>query len=420
MSRLYKSWVPSVTGRLSFSHIGQSNSKFPTYTTNVQDQDIQYLICYQERELSDASFLFSLLQKIPVLGKRYLTESLFVCLARTRTDENGQKHEILAGRLFIVSSQQEIDDAIKATTSSQRNLRQTIVSKEGLRKFQIDYDALEEELFRYCSESVSFELRRTGETLVRYDPTKPKSDNAPQIPTEMARERYTHMISAQLYFFLKDIVHRHQHHDDKTDTILDIHYAGVDDISWRREILYQLYRKVIQYKQSNKPSTTLQSLGVLAYIEAFQEISAKYSYKLPVYYNDSLKTSLEAARAMHGMTQEKGNRVFGVFINILAIGIALIFSLTGLLELTNYSKKEISPFLLSLANLLLSYPLVVMCIMLLCAGIFSGWLRAFPFMRRGWYKDIWRFLLAFDSQKVSLFLCLLAIGLVLILLVLIL
>src|SRR5205085_1594541 len=77
-----------------------------------------------------------------------------------------------------------------------------------------------------------FELLRTGEIEITHDVAGRTSPQSLTPPTGPRGNRFIHSICAQLYFFLKDICHRHQHHHPTTDTIIDL-YRADDDVEWR-------------------------------------------------------------------------------------------------------------------------------------------------------------------------------------------
>jgi hypothetical protein len=137
-------------------------------------------------------------------------------------------------------------------------------------------------------------------------------------------------VASQIYFFVRDVCHVHQHHAPTSDTILDVVPHSVGEHHWKRETLYSLYRWVIQQKRSKSPSAYVDAKGVLAYARAFTEKhchSEEHSKCLPQYLRDATIESLDAglARAEY-LEKTKGKFPATLFNRILpSIGLVLAF-----------------------------------------------------------------------------------------------
>lgn len=132
--------------------------------------------------------------------------------------------------------------------------------------------------------SAEFVLYRTGETRfwcdredinpghrTLVDDTPPLNMPLPADPHQTFAPR----LCAQLYYFLKDITHRHYHHDNSADNILPLSPASAeDDLTWRRETLYALARAVLEKRRQNALRAYRQAEGILAYCNAFQGLLA--------------------------------------------------------------------------------------------------------------------------------------------------
>jgi hypothetical protein len=80
------------------------------------------------------------------------------------------------------------------------------------------------------------------------------------------------IIAAQFYYFLRDISHTHQHHHQDTDTILSV-YKSINDIDWRKNVLFSLYNHIIARKRTTSLADCIGALGILAYARAFYQSS---------------------------------------------------------------------------------------------------------------------------------------------------
>jgi hypothetical protein len=88
------------------------------------------------------------------------------------------------------------------------------------------------------------------------------------------------IFSRHAYYFVRDCAHRHYHHKQTDDQLLpairiDLYGHAEGETVWRREVLWALTRTAGQYRRENYLSARRQSLGVLAYADAFQATLAR-------------------------------------------------------------------------------------------------------------------------------------------------
>jgi len=86
----------------------------------------------------------------------------------------------------------------------------------------------------------------------------------------------------QSYFFLKDMVHRHRHHRHSDDTFIECFVGGE---GYKKNIAYQLGKRLIRRPIEKDQNTYQASLGILAYLSSYQRITGE-----TVYTNDSLES----------------------------------------------------------------------------------------------------------------------------------
>ena len=150
---------------------------------------------------------------------------------------------------------------------------------------------------------VSLEILRTGTTSLSYD----RALITPAAPSDLTRKKQLpRALSAQIFYFLKDIGHHHQHHDRHTDTVTDLYpflNTSESDLKWRADTLYSMYRKIIEYKRQPESLNFNDCLGLLAYSETFRKITSKeitcskMRKVLPDYYSASVSKSILAAQS---------------------------------------------------------------------------------------------------------------------------
>ncbi len=94
------SWIPTVTGRLSFSIIGETDFPAPTEKVNVVDENHRYILCFQKRNnlLDSAIPLFKKTIVDKIWG--FLSNLYFVCLAKCKNDPCNDDSD-LTGKIFL-------------------------------------------------------------------------------------------------------------------------------------------------------------------------------------------------------------------------------------------------------------------------------------------------------------------------------
>ncbi len=143
----------------------------------------------------------------------------------------------------------------------------------------------------------------------------------------------SYWIPNQSYFFLRDICHKHQHHDAHSDTILVLQQRTLGDLSgWRRNVIYSLHYNIISSKRFGDGPSLVRSLGILGYCESFKKISERRGWTgAPEYNNDALKQSIESrAREVGLLESDKDGRFgrnaarIGLFLGFYGIFVAII------------------------------------------------------------------------------------------------
>jgi hypothetical protein len=85
-------------------------------------------------------------------------------------------------------------------------------------------------------------------------------------------------IARHVFFFIRDLTHRHYHHSPHSDLATTIYPSSTaDDETWRRETQYSLVRMAIAARRENNVVSYRQATGIVAYAEAFQRHLAMWS-----------------------------------------------------------------------------------------------------------------------------------------------
>lgn len=295
----YAGWVPTVNGRLSFRHIGESRNPTESRYANVTTDDTRLVLAYQHRPLSDALF------KWIVHPLRRLDGSFYFALTAISDESPGHTEE-LHGSIFIYKSRADwkasgrpaIRDRVKHINSLvhsfERNRDTAVVA--------LFRDA-ERELLQTSDIEIKYRLFRTGEVYFQ-KPTFRESElgtESVEYATAQGQD-FNKWVADQCYFFLRDITHTHQHHAPSSDTVLMLHYRESDppngDVVWRRNIVYSLNHHIIRSKRLADSVSLFQAMGILAYCKSFKGICTERFAggipDLPKFNDEALLASLTA------------------------------------------------------------------------------------------------------------------------------
>jgi hypothetical protein len=214
-----------------------------------------------------------------------------------------------------------------------------------------------------CAFQCRFSLHRNGVLNVTIDERDERAADAPQFPTGHRQ----HAVVSQIYFFLRDVGHRHQHHHDTTDTIVDLHEIrdGSDDINWRLKTLYSIYRRIISFKRQRDIAVQIQSVGLIAYAKAFKRIwleqrpDAEAACEIPTYYDDAMRESIQASELRMRYKSQQASDRWSIFRTVTLALLGLIISFSNLIKIPESPPKIYdtpSPALVFTARLLLTAP----------------------------------------------------------------
>lgn len=348
----FASWVPTVSGRLSFNVIGSTKHPSKAVFGNVFDAEAEKraILGYQRRVLHDRLFF----RHLP-FQKAYW----FVFAAHTPTGENVVADERLVGTVYIFD---------KENWKATRPLADAWV--EELRRFDARCGSLESKpkiesvdkaLGSQAAFQIDFSLRRDGCVLFQYSEERQKNADRVKFPLRRLNDHghelnISHpikVIASQAFFFLKDICHEHQHHHPFTDTVIDLlpmrnwdretqSYESNPErkrFRWRRDIRHKLQGKIVQYKRTKTPAMLRSSQGVLAYLNAFMTLSTRRAAGLKDvgpdshFFGDTVYKSITAG--LEDLSEEQRRRDHSASTRILAILtlVALIVGTFNVLQL---------------------------------------------------------------------------------------
>lgn len=287
---------------------------------------------------------------------------MFIGSTETRYDRT---HEAIVGEVFMVTDMAIWQDLLlpelrkvqEALHDSAQSLPDGLTASSSP-----SLQSLKLKLAANASFMSTVDIERTGITTLTVDGAGNAITATPKLPEDpIPKARMLQSLAAQLFFFLKDIGHVHQHHHGETDTIVDIYLVEQDDDDWQQNTLYALYRKIIAFKRDRHDQNFVNSLGVLAYAETFDKIR-QLDPKDEKFFYDGVRESVESGRAKLMSQQEKSEKrrnlrdfyFFSVF--------GLVVSIASLAQLDS-KDMPVDLRLLGVVTLIVAHPVYALIIM---------------------------------------------------------
>lgn len=335
MDEEFIGWIPTAGCRLSFSVVGFTNNPERAVTANVADSETRAVLSFQHRFLSDSAIPTDALRRF-VSRRVFKTYCDFWMVCYALTGNSPTNHdEPLKGEVLLFENK----NYWRNVKDEMRHAKNTLMAfnrdaSPSLREY-LDECAINESVREAGDAALmtaTFEISRDG-VCTLHASTKdigPKEDEArAKTKKDLAADStLRHALIAQIFFFLKDICHIHQHHHPKTDTVVDVHKqnAGESEILWMSCTLRALYRKVLDFKRKRDEDLNESSRGMLAYILAFEEIAKnrltddKFR-SLPIKNSRLLQESIAATKekrdALQAEEKSKKDRRLGTFLTLM-------------------------------------------------------------------------------------------------------
>ncbi len=298
----YAGWVPNVGSHLSFSLIGSRAGKgVARLSARVKYPDrIARVVCALQKRTTDDMILppklalrrkpdlqqhwvlvgetdavevptgieatkakrRSIIQRLRKPSNKVIEQPDTITTAR---DEQGA----LIGQVMIIPYEEDRDERDKQKTMIEKIRKRLSFAarrregKTAIREVIADVQRDTAGLI-----TINFALMRTGEARIWFEQENSQFDDEAH-----------HQLARQAYFFIKDMTHRHVHHDHLDDQITPlIRFKNEtpedrlkSEVDWRRETLWSLSRMADKRMGSEKLNYLREALGMLAYADAFQK-----------------------------------------------------------------------------------------------------------------------------------------------------
>jgi hypothetical protein len=284
----------------------------------------RYVVAFQRRNLSDSAF-------------RAITDFLYgvngdfwFALTATSTGAPQELHAAITGTVYIFKSKHDWrSGAAGAVRPAIDDLNSFRLSLDADRDEQIEarFDSAVANLDQHADITLDFELRRAGEVYFT-QPAFRDADLAFASRDFAATggHDFDKWIADQSYFFLRDLVHEHQHHAPHVDTILTLQRRTTDEHAWRRNVLFSLHFYVISARRTRRPIMLVQALGVLAYCQSFVGIcktAGCQDHDIPQFevaaIEASLRAQIEEQAHIRKAAESWGQRIWNARLALIAV-----------------------------------------------------------------------------------------------------
>lgn len=358
--RNYVGWIPTVGGRLSFSVIGHTKHPSPTKFFNLPLHGKRYIFVSQKRELSDSSNAFPGLSRLLNKFKGISGDFIFVMYA-SANDRAININEPLTGRVMMYYHDS------KNEVNNQLDFDFLRLKKSQYPKAFIT-DTLEPNLITLYKKHgvffLDFKLERKGRITLMPPKDLFSRSILENTSKKINNSRIEKHIASELFFFIKDSCHIHQHHSPRTDTIIDLYECSNNsELAWVNETLRALYKRVLDYKRSCNKYLHHSALGVLSYARSFYEIYGK-KYKAQCLYlnHDELEKSINIAyqKNISDSIEKRERQVRNLSLVMIVYGCISAFIALAAKGIPDSASIEYSSYILAIYEYIAKLPAILL------------------------------------------------------------
>lgn len=441
----FSGWIPNTSAKLSFSLIGDRHGDHKAVSYNSLAIDGNLVVAIEARPSGDSPggrYVAKLLNKDRIATQKFLLcgniraaylpidsdahPAIKIDAARSQQPIGTLKKRLfndargkLVGEIIIILQSTRQDDASKDVWAHVDDFERRVTSTPYLspiaRTDEIVHGVYNRLLDRLNEVSnvtsptvaflrVAFELYRTGECHIHVpDRNYEVAPGGEMVATEELQRR----IAQQAFVFLKDLTHRHYHHDSYADKKTLVFPSENDDITWRRETLYGLSRMVLEARRKDKIGSYTNALGLIAYAQCFQDTLCGWSRTRSIsapqivpledfapYDFSSIKASIEARANLMRWTKNNNFPYFALCITII-FGCAA-FTFSSVIISQNHDKGfDLPDYYIGTTEFVSHNPIITMVLVpIVLACIFGMIFKVGPFRLRRAYVHFKRPLLA--------------------------
>lgn len=328
----YTGWIPTITGHLSFTTI--ATGSFPTRCWRRDDG--KRFLAVQRRDLLDVLVPYA--DSLEVMS--FFREKIANLVVG------------ISGRFWYILDAQETCDGEGLTgvvhmVPQAKNKSYVAKLKKFFAAGRDDSDissivSLSSSVSCY---SVSFTIERKGKVCLS------------PLGTDCGSE-LDKLLANQVFYFLKDISHVHQHHHPSHDAITQIsRIAGaVDAQAWIAKTQFDLYRAIIRFKRFKNEKALFRAAGILAYAQSFDRAYGDVSSPAKKFHVVELKESLAIGREEIAHFQSKALSLSETVRGFFFAAFGLVAATGIFARLGGAQKIEVDQSLISIAHYVASSP----------------------------------------------------------------
>ncbi|WP_090200675.1 hypothetical protein [Yoonia tamlensis] len=278
----------------------------------------------------------------------------FTFLASTKIECDG---EVLSGTVYVLS--------YTSSRSEIKNIRKYLQNTET-DSFGTTINSLHELADEHCLARATFKLSRSGKIEIDCEQRPVGVDDA--------SGTIVRLLANQVFYFLKDMAHTHQHHDPSHDAITELtEHMSDTSIEWAQRTQQSLYRAVIRYKRFRNEKALFRASGILAYARSFEKSHAEDIRKAgqKEFNRDELNASLEVSRAeIKHFDQKKLSRTESIRNSFFAL-FGFIISVTFLARMDPEFTVAIHPGIIWATTQIAEKPLHTVAMVILISSVYS-------------------------------------------------
>jgi hypothetical protein len=380
----YFGWIPNLRGRLSFSTIGTSTKPYP-FKKSIE---ANFKLITHGRMLNDSALprqLRLIIFTMKYSPFRVILKALFVLFTYLKKNKEsgnffcnlyGVKHLILLfNRLFANKTLEKLiylsgdfefiyleplthhdEDITKGNVYIISKLDKTLpIIMASLKNKNVTYQLANEALGKLSVLSSSFILPRNGLLTIDNINLKEVSETDLRWSTRSQGVTYDNFkmnAVSQIYYFLKDLCHQHQHHDSKSDKLLPLIKATPTDYlpKLANEVLKSLYRTILKMRRTHSEKDYYAMQGIMVYTKSFKKIVKKENPQLSGISDyccdgdENISQSIQIKTNTLLSSRERKNKIISLIpsigsLSVAIMGILFAFSSVIILSFANTDTK---------------------------------------------------------------------------------
>jgi hypothetical protein len=359
----YLGWVPTVIGRYSFRSIGDTLHPDRSICLNIAvrihrlgtTEHVRYVLCYQKRDLSDVPF--------PLVTNFLMDDSgvfYFVLLATTVVASNDPNKTNLVGNICMYKA-----PAWSICKNEVRSLIRGDEFRSDVGRFVSSVEHCSKYVRMHADAVVEFEMQRDG--CVKFGSCIINTANLFE-EVENATMSTDDIVVQQCYYFLRDISHKHQHHDKASDTILSLYKvpSKQDDkrSDWRRHVLYSLLYNIIETNRKDRMIFLSRVRGVMEYAKSFCAISGINDQDIRFNF---LQGSIDARISEKSPVEAARNTHKTLIVSIITGFSIILIGLMNLITIRSASSKQVPDEMIVFADFFVSHSPIFLVIIAMSA-----------------------------------------------------